>query len=79
MSDVVLGLMNPYKLDMKQCLRLDVSKFKGKLLLLKIIKNRLSKDNVAVGLYFQPEAGTFEELPKSDNFINDPNLYDKYK
>jgi replicative DNA helicase len=78
-SDVVLGLMNPYKLDMKQCLRLDVGKFNGKLLLLKIIKNRLSKDNVGIGLYFRPEAGSFEELPKSDNFINNPDLYDKYK
>lgn len=78
-SDIVLGLMNPYKMDMKECLRLSVAPFKGRLLMFKIIKNRLSKDNIAVSLYFKPEAGTFEELPKSEEFINNPELYNKYK
>ena len=42
---------------------------------LKIIKNRLSRDNVAVGLLFMPKVGSFKELPQpkelTAQWIND--------
>ncbi len=31
---------------------------------MKIIKNRFSKDNIAIGLLALPEYGSFKELPK---------------
>lgn len=73
-SDVVLGTMNPFKMDMEKCLGYDVTKLQDKMIMLKIIKNRLSTDNIMIGLYANPKAGNFEELPKS-NEIN----YEKYK
>lgn len=65
-SDWVIGLMNPYKLDMDNCLGYNISKLKARMILLKLIKNRLSKDNVGIGLFSTFAAGSFEELPKSD-------------
>jgi replicative DNA helicase len=76
-SDVVIGLMNPYKMGLKECMKLLVEKLPS-MLMFKIIKNRLSKDNVVVMLNFIPQAGTFEELPKSHEFIDNPDLYESY-
>ena len=56
--------MNPYKLDLETCLGYNVEKLNGKMLMLKIIKNRLSTDNIAVGLYADPKSGSFSELPE---------------
>ena len=65
-SDVVIGLMNPYKLDLEDCLGYNISRFKEKFIMFKIIKNRLSKDNIAVGLYANFNAGSFTELPRPE-------------
>lgn len=73
-ADVVLGNMSPYKLDIEQCLKYDITKLKDKMIMLKIIKNRLSTDNIAIGLCVNPKAGMFEELPLP-NQIN----YNNYK
>lgn len=61
-SDIVLGLMNPSKLDMEECMGYDLSKIEN-LIMLKIIKNRLSQDNIAIALQANPKAGNFIELP----------------
>lgn len=66
-ADVVLGLMNPYKLDMETCLGYDVDKLNNRMIMLKIIKNRLDDDNLAKGLYVKPEAGTFIEMPSPES------------
>ena len=66
-ADIVLGLMCPYKLDMDTSLGYDLSKLKDKMLMLKIIKNRLSRDGIAKGLYVKPESGKFFELPAPDS------------
>lgn len=73
-SDVVLGLMNPYKLDLDECLGYDITRLKGNMVMLKIIKNRLSRDNIAVGLLVNPKSGSFEELPPVNEMTED-----KYK
>ena len=61
-ADVVLGIMNPAKLDMEECLGYDLEKIEN-VIMLKIIKNRLSSDNIAIGLQANPKAGNFIELP----------------
>lgn len=61
-ADVCLGLMCPYKLDMEECLGYDINKLQEKMLMFKIIKNRLSRDNIAIGLYADAKSGTFKEL-----------------
>lgn len=73
-SDWVIGLMNPYKLDLDTCLGYDIKKFKDKFIMLKLIKNRLSKDNIGLGLYSNFAAGNVQELEKPD-LID----YSKYK
>jgi len=68
-ADIVLGLMNAYKMDMDTCIGYNINvegfpfNLKGSFRMLKIIKNRLSRDNIAIGLLFKPQAGYFEELP----------------
>src|SRR5690606_25144934 len=62
-ADVVIGLMNPWKLDMANCMGYDLKTFKDKFIMFKIIKNRLSRDNIAKALLAHPQSGSFEELP----------------
>lgn len=69
-ADIVLGIMNAYKMDMEKCLGYNINvnsgeyNLKDRFRMLKVIKNRLSRDNISIGLLFQAEAGYFEELPK---------------
>lgn len=65
-ADVVLGIMNAARMDMTKCLNYDIVKLGDNFIMLKIIKNRLSKDNIAIGLYAVPKGGYFIELPKAD-------------
>lgn len=44
--------------------------------MLKVVKNRLSRDNIAVGLLFLAEAGSFEDLPHPDKIT--PELVIRY-
>lgn len=62
-ADVVFGTMCPYKLDMSKCLGYDIQRLKSEMIMLKVIKNRLSKDNIAIGLLCSPKSGSFIELP----------------
>jgi len=66
-ADVVLGTMNAHKMDMEYCLGYNIKILKQKFIMLKIIKNRLSRDGIAKGLLASPEEGRFIELPKSDS------------
>ena len=69
--DIAIGLMNCHKMDMETCLGYNINvpgaswNLKDRFRLMKIIKNRLSRDNIAIGLLFQAEAGQFSELPQS--------------
>lgn len=69
-ADIVLGLLNAYKMDLETSLSYNIKvdgfpgNLKSKYRLLKVIKNRLGQDNISIGLYTKPEAGYFEELPK---------------
>ena len=69
-SDVCIGLMCPNKLGMDTSMGYDISKLKDRMIMFKIIKNRLGRDNIAVGLAVSPKTGTFRELPLAVN-MND--------
>jgi replicative DNA helicase len=77
-SDVAIGLMNAYKMGLDSSLGYKLDIFKDRFLMFKIIKNRLSKDNIAKGLIAHPESGRFVELPKAEEFTKDPSLYTKF-
>jgi hypothetical protein len=76
-ADVVLGLMNPHKMDMDKCLNYDINvsgssmNLKDNFRMLKVIKNRLSRDNIAIGLLFLPKSGSFIELPKTNELTRE--------
>ena len=69
-ADIVLGLMNAYKMDIESYLGYNINKpgapynLRDRFRSLKVVKNRLSRDNISIGLLFQAESGYFEELPK---------------
>lgn len=77
-SDVCMGIFNPFKNDLPTCLGYEVNKLGDGMIMLKVIKNRLSKDNIAIGLFANPKAGSFEELPKVEEFKKNPKLYEQY-
>jgi replicative DNA helicase len=77
-ADIVLGTMNPYKLDMSTSLGYDVSILKDKFITLKVLKNRLGRDNISIGLLANPQAGSFQELPKVSTSELQA-IYDKFK
>ncbi len=68
-ADVVLGILNAHKMDMETCLGYNINvdraeyNLKDRFRMLKVIKNRMGRDNIAIGLLFIPEGGSFEELP----------------
>lgn len=76
-ADVVLGLLNAHKMDMETCLGYNINttstdyNLKDRFRMLKVVKNRLSRDNIAVGLLFIPEALMFRELPKAKDLTSD--------
>ncbi len=74
-ADIVLGLWNPLKLEMKDCLGYKPTE---DIIGLKIIKNRLSKDNIAVALRVDPKSGTFTELPKPEKSFVEKKESTKY-
>ena len=63
-ADVVLGIINPFKLDIYEYQGYDTTVFRDKMISLKIIKNRLERDNISKALLCHPQSGRFEELPK---------------
>lgn len=74
--DIALGLMNAYKMDMDTCIGYSINQgsnldLKGSFRMLKIIKNRLSRDNIAIGLLFLPKTGSFKELPHPSDITLD--------
>jgi hypothetical protein len=64
--------MNAHKMDMESCMGYNINKWgaeynlRDSFRMLKIIKNRLSRDNIAIGLLFMPKGGSFKELPNAD-------------
>jgi len=77
-ADVVVGLMNAYKMGLDTSLGYRLDTFKDRFLMFKIIKNRLSRDNIAKGLIAHPQSGRFVELPKVEEFQKNPTLYTKF-
>ena len=82
-ADIVLGLMNAHKMDMDTCIGYNINvdgnpmNLKSAFRMLKIVKNRLSRDDVSIGLLFKPQAGHFEELPKASEMT--PEIFESLK
>lgn len=70
--------MNPWKMDFKEYLGYDVTFLKDRLRVIKVIKNRVGRDNVAFGYVFNPLAGKFKCLPPASEIDDLFGGYDEY-
>tara|TARA_R110002020_G_scaffold85441_3_gene210906 strand:+ start:399 stop:1223 length:825 start_codon:yes stop_codon:yes gene_type:complete len=72
---VILGLFAPDRYGIKQHLGYNVSKLRDNYRCLIVLKNRIGKPNLKLGLYFNGMTNYFEELP---SIMTDQN-YENYK
>lgn len=77
-ADFAIGIMNAYKMDMKQCQGYDLTLIKDNFRLVKLIKNRKGADNKSVGVWYMPVSGTFTELPVLGS-VELAKMYEKLK
>lgn len=81
-ADIALGLFNPYKLKINDFLGYDIPKMVAKngenrFRSVSIIKNSYGADDIIIGMNFLGENGNFREIPISDKFKENPELYKK--
>jgi hypothetical protein len=77
--NVILGLFSPAIHEIKSYRGYDITRLKDNYRNLSLIRNRNGQSNINVGLYFDGGSNYFEELPKSDVFKEDQNLYKRYE
>ena len=77
-ADLVLGLMNPWKMDFKVFMGHDLNIIKDKYRLIKLIKSRVGRDNQAFSYVFNGGTGTFKMLPKAEDIDDLFGGYDEY-
>ena len=80
-ADVVLGLMNPYKLNNLTHAGYNIQKFVNdngynRFRSLKILKNSYGIDDVVISYNFIGENGIMKEIPPSSEFLKNPEYYD---
>lgn len=77
-ANVILTLFNPSECGLTNFRGYDIKLLGNKFRSLEILQNRDGEPNVNIGLYFEGSVGTFRELPRADEFKNDPSLYQKW-
>lgn len=83
-ADLVLALLNPYKLGVSRDLGYDVDSFVtskryNRYRSLFVLKNSFGVDDVGMGLLFRGEMGLWEELPKPEDKADLEKIYEKLK
>lgn len=83
-ADVVIGLLNPYKLKDFDHMEYDIKAFvdsKGynRFRSLKVIKNSWGIDDFRIGYQFLGENGVMNELPRAEDFAYGLASYNDYK
>jgi hypothetical protein len=82
-ADLVIGLINPYKLGVEKYANYDIPKFiteagYNRFRGLKVIKNSYGNDDFVIGYNFIGENGMMRELPRSDRMYLAENLRDRF-
>lgn len=80
-ADIVIGMINPYKLSAFDYAGYDIKKFVSKegynmYRGLKVLKNSYGIDDFRISYYFGGSSGVMMELPSAKEFTNNPKLYD---
>jgi replicative DNA helicase len=71
-ANTVMGLESPFYVGVDNCLGYDITKFKDRYRLLKILKNRDGKRNLLVSFLFIGEYGGYYQLPPIDQLHGKP-------
>lgn len=82
-ADIVIGMLNPYKLSAFNYAEYDIPKFvsdtgHNRFRSLKCLKNSYGIDDFRIGYLFLGENGLIKELPSAKEFKNNPDLYNQY-
>lgn len=77
-ANIVLGLFGPARFELSSYRGYDITKWKDNYRALTILKNRTGKSGVRTHLYFNGACNYWEELPLSEEFIKNRELYNKY-
>lgn len=78
-ANIVLGLFSPARYELASFRGYNVTQFQDNFRSLHLLKYRNGTPNSIVGLFFNGASNYFEELPKPDEFIQNPKLLEKYK
>lgn len=82
-ADIVIGMLNPYKLSAFNYADYNITKFVSDLghnryRSLKVLKNSFGIDDFRISYLFLGENGYMRELPKAEKFKESPELYNHY-
>ena len=64
-SDAIVGIINPWKYNIEEYRKYDITRLKGRQRFLNIAKNRDGEADGTLGLLFLGECGYFKELPRA--------------
>lgn len=71
-SNTIIGIASPFYLGVEKCLGYDISKFRDRYRLAKILKNRDGQAQLNISFLFIGEYGGYYQLPKADELQGKP-------
>jgi len=71
-SNTIIGLASPFYLGVEKCLGYDISKFRDRYRLAKVLKNRDGQAQLNISFLFIGEYGGYYQLPKADELNGKP-------
>lgn len=74
-SNVLLGLFNPFKHELPEYQKYDITKLKDKCRFLEVVLNRGGSSGGLIGLYFDGAVCEWAELPRSENTAELQKVY----
>ena len=69
-ANTVIALASPYYYKVSNCLGYDITKYKDRYRMAKILKNRNGKRNILVSFLFIGEYGGYYQLPPAEELGN---------
>lgn len=72
---VVIGLFAPDRYEISKYLGYDITRFKDNFRSIIILKNRIGRPNLKLGVYFDGAINKFKELPLPDDNVNLEKVY----
>ncbi len=76
-ANIVMSLFSPFRYELKEHKKYDISKLKNNYRQCSILKNRDGESDKSIGLHFIGEVGLFNELPRVEQMTDE--IYMKYQ